>query len=220
VFRVGVLRLVAGLGIDAVGGPPHCDFVDEVGARVASRRCPDRLGVTLAGVMLNLGGEVGDQSGSLCQVGPPDGMGMERFWNAGKPEERTWVGRGKRWEAPVEDGGHIARGSEVASGGGCHHVADWVLSSFGRQREQVGSQGWPGGFGGESGDVAVGLVELCDGLGSDKLFGRDVGAVGVALHRLEKPGRRVVELTQHGAGRGRSFIAGNDLLQRLSRRAR
>jgi hypothetical protein len=99
-------------------------------------------------------------------------------------------------------------------------VADWVLSSFGRQREQVGSQGWPGGFGGESGDVAVGLVELCDGLGSDKLFGRDVEAVGVALHRLEKPGRRVVELTQHGAGRGRSFIAGNDLLQRLSRRAR
>jgi hypothetical protein len=29
----------------------------------------------------------------------------------------------------------------------------------------VGSEGWPGGFGGEAGDVLVGLVELCDGLG-------------------------------------------------------
>ena len=29
------------------------------------------------------------------------------------------------------------------------------------------------------------MVELCDGLGSDQLFGRDVEAVGVALDRLE-----------------------------------
>ena len=48
------------LGIDAVGGPPHCDFTDKCGARVASRRSPDRLGVTLAGVILHLVGEVGD----------------------------------------------------------------------------------------------------------------------------------------------------------------
>jgi hypothetical protein len=78
-FELGSSGWSRVLGIDAVGGPPHCDFVDEVGARVASRRCPDRLGVTLAGVMLNLGGEVGTSLGSLCQVGPPDGMGMERF---------------------------------------------------------------------------------------------------------------------------------------------
>ena len=86
--------------------------------------------------------------------------------------------------------------------------------------EQVGSQGRPGGFGGESGDVLVGLVELCDGLGSDELFGCDVEAVGVALDRLEKPGRWIVEFAQQGAGGDRRFIAGKDLLQRLGRGAR
>jgi hypothetical protein len=59
-------------------------------------------------------------------------------------------------------------------------VQKGVLPGFGRQREQVGSQGWPGGFGGESGDVVVGLVELCDGLGPDDLFGCDVEAVCTA----------------------------------------
>jgi hypothetical protein len=70
------------LGIDAVGGPPHCDFTNEGGARVASLRCPDRLGVILAGVVLDLVGEVGDQLGSLSQVVAPDGMGMQRSWYA------------------------------------------------------------------------------------------------------------------------------------------
>ena len=208
------------LGIDAVGGPPHCDFADEGAARVTSRCSPDWLGVTLAGVVLDLAGEVGDQLGSLCQVGPPDGMVMQRWWNAREPGQRTWVGRRELWEAPVEDGGHVACGFEVASGGGCQHEAEWVLSSFGRQGEQVGPQGWPGGFSGESGDVLVGLVELRDGLGSEELFGRDVEAVGVALDRLEKPGRWVVELAQQGAGGDRRFIAGDDLLQRLGRRPR
>ena len=45
-------------------------------------------------------------------------------------------------------------------------------------------------------------------------------AVGVALHRLEEPGRRVVELAQHGAGGDRRFIPGDDQLQRLGRRTR
>jgi hypothetical protein len=66
------------VGIDAVGGPPHRDFADEGGARVASRWCPDWLGVTLTGVILNLAGEICDQLGSLCQVGPPDRVGMQR----------------------------------------------------------------------------------------------------------------------------------------------
>ena len=158
--------------------------------------------------------------GSLCQVVAPDGMGMQRCWNAREPGQRTWVGRRERWEAPVEDGGHVACGFEVASAGGCQQVAEWVLSGFGREGEQVGSQGWPGGFSGESGEVLVGLVELCDGLGSDELFGCDVEAVGVALDRLEEPGRWVVELAQQGAGGDGRFIAGEDLLQRLGRRAR
>jgi hypothetical protein len=99
-------------------------------------------------------------------------------------------------------------------------VAEWVLTSFGRQRERVCPQGRPGGFSGESGDVLVGYVKLCDGLGSDKLLGCDVEAVGVALDRLEEPGLRVVELAQHGAGGDRRFIAAEDLQQRLGRRAR
>jgi hypothetical protein len=53
-------------------------------------------------------------------------------------------------------------------GGGCQQVAEWMLSGFGGEGEQVAPQGWPGGFGGESGDVVVGLVELCDGLGSEE----------------------------------------------------
>ena len=96
------------LGIDAVGGAPHCDVADEGCARVTSRRCPDWLGGILAGVVLDLVGEVGDQLGSLGQVCPPDGMGMEHLWNAREPGQRTWVGRREFWEAPVEDGGHVA----------------------------------------------------------------------------------------------------------------
>jgi hypothetical protein len=49
------------LGIDAVGCAPHGDFAGEAGARVASRWCPDWLGVTVPGVVLNLVGEVCDQ---------------------------------------------------------------------------------------------------------------------------------------------------------------
>ena len=86
---------------------------------------------------------------------------MQRGWTAREPGERTWVDRRQRWEAPVEDGGH-ACSFEVASAGGCQHVPQWVLSSFGRDGEQVGSEGWPGGFSSESGEVLVGLVELCD----------------------------------------------------------
>jgi hypothetical protein len=84
----------------------------------------------------------------------------------------------------------------------------------------VGSKGRPGGFSGEAGDVLVGYVELCDGLGSDKLFGCDVEAVGVALDRLEQPDLWVIELAQRGAGGDGRFIASEDLLQRLNRRTR
>ena len=91
------------LGIDALGGAPHCDFADEGGARVAPLWCACWLGVTLPGVVLDLVGEVGDQVGSLCQVLAPDGMGTQhRWWNAGEPGQRTWVVRRELWEAPVK----------------------------------------------------------------------------------------------------------------------
>jgi hypothetical protein len=91
----------------------------------------------LAGVVLDLAGEVGDQLGSLCQVAAPDRMGMQGWWNAWQPGQRPWGGWRECCEAPVEDGGHIVCGSEVASGGGRQQVAEWVLSSLGRQVEQV-----------------------------------------------------------------------------------
>jgi hypothetical protein len=105
----------------------------------------------LVGMILDLVGEVGDQLGSLCQVGPPARMAMEHSWNAREPRQR--------------------------------------------------------------------MVEFCDGLGSEELFGCDVEAVGVALDRLEKPRRWVVEFAEHGAGGDRRFIAAEDLLQRLAWRA-
>jgi hypothetical protein len=64
------------LAVDAVGGPPDCDFANEDGG-MSSCRCPGWRSVTLAGVILDLFGEVGDQLGSPCQVAPPDGVGME-----------------------------------------------------------------------------------------------------------------------------------------------
>ena len=119
---------------------------------------PGWRAVTLAGVVLSLVGEVGDKLGSLCQVAAPDRIGMEREWNAREPGQRTWVGWCEPCEAPIEDGGHVACGFELASGGGRQQVAKWVLARFGREGDQVGSQGRPGRFVGESGDVLVGLV--------------------------------------------------------------
>jgi hypothetical protein len=95
-----------------------------------------------------------------------------------------------------------------------------MLSSLGRDGEQVGSKGWPSRLVGESREVLVGLVELCHGLGSEELFGCDVEAVGVALDRLEQPCCWVVELPKHAASGERRFIAVEDLLQRLGRRGR
>jgi hypothetical protein len=66
------------MGIDAVGGTPHCNFADEWQARVTSRRCPGWLASTSAGVILDLVGEVGDKLGSLCQAASPDRMVVER----------------------------------------------------------------------------------------------------------------------------------------------
>src|SRR5215217_7461030 len=73
------------LGIDAVGGSPYCDFADEGGAQLTSRCSPVQRGVTLAGMVVNLGGEVGDELRSLCQVVAPNGIGMERWLNAREP---------------------------------------------------------------------------------------------------------------------------------------
>src|SRR5215207_60631 len=94
---------------------------------------------------------------------------------------------------------------------GCPPVSAANASRWARRVGQAGSAVTPG-------EVLVGLVELRYGLGSEELFGGDVEAVGVALDRLEEPGRRVVELAQEGAGGDGAVVAGEDLLQRLGRR--
>src|SRR3954451_10391651 len=100
-------------------------------------------------MILDLVGEVGDQLGSLCQVGPLARMATKRLWNAWEPRQRTWVDRGQLEEAPVEDGRQVVCGSKVATRGRCQQVSERVRSGFGREGDQVGSQGWPGGFRGE-----------------------------------------------------------------------
>jgi hypothetical protein len=59
-FELGSSGWARVLGIDAVRGPPHGDFANEVGARVASRCSPGWRPVTLTCVALDLAGEVGD----------------------------------------------------------------------------------------------------------------------------------------------------------------
>jgi hypothetical protein len=105
---------------------------------VASRCSPNWRAISLAGVLLDLGGEVGDKLGSLCQIFGPDVIGLEGGWNAWEPGQRTWVSRGHLWEAPVEDSRHVVCGSKgVAAGGGCQQAPERMFTSFGRQREQI-----------------------------------------------------------------------------------
>ena len=100
----------------------------------------------------------------------------------------------------MEDGGHVAGGGEVAAAGRFLEVAEGVLAGFGGELEEVGSEGGPGGFVGEAGDVVVDGFEIGDAFGSDEVFGGDVEAVGVALDGAVQPGGGVVEFAQ---GRGR-----------------
>jgi hypothetical protein len=59
-FELGSSGWSRVLGIDAVGGAPHCNFADQGGARMTAWGCPDWLGVTLAGVVVDVVSEVGD----------------------------------------------------------------------------------------------------------------------------------------------------------------
>ena len=123
---------------------------------MAARRCPYRLFAALAGAVSNLICEVDDELRPLRQVLAPNVMIMKRCRNAGKPGQRSWVnGCGLR-EAPVEDSGHVFGGAEISSSGGCQEVEEWVLTGFGRQREQVCSEGRPRRLAGEFGDDLVG----------------------------------------------------------------
>jgi len=106
------------LGVDAAGGPPHGYVGDECGARVASRRSPYWLIVGSGCEVSNLAGEVGDVLCSLGQAVTPGGMVLNRVWNLWEPGQRSWFGCRECCEAPVEDGGHVSCGGEIATAGG------------------------------------------------------------------------------------------------------
>ena len=106
------------LGVDAAGGPPHGYVADEGGARVASRRSPDWLIVGSGCEVSNLAGEVGDVLCSFGQVVTPGGMVLNRVWNVWEPGQRSCFGCRECCEAPVEDGGHVSCGREIATAGG------------------------------------------------------------------------------------------------------
>ena len=129
------------LGIDAVGGPPHCDLADEGSARVASRCCPDRLGVTSAGVVWTWSARSATSWDRFARYSPHMGWAWSGGGMPGSQGNGAGVGRRERCKPPVEDGGHVTCGSEVASAGGCLQVAEWVLTGFGRD----GRAGVPAG---------------------------------------------------------------------------
>jgi hypothetical protein len=80
-------------------------------------------------------------------------------------------------------------------------VEEWVFTGFGRQREQVRSEGWPRRLAGEFRDDVAGLaIEYLNNLGANQLLGRDMEPVGVALNGLEQPGSRVAEFSEQCAG--------------------
>ena len=119
----------------------------------------------------------------------------------------------------MEDGGHVASGGEVAAKSSIVEMAERVVAGLGGEVEEVGSEGRPGRFAGEAGDVLVDRVEVGNNLGSEEVFGGGVEAVGVALDSVEQPGGGVVEFTQGRGGGGRRVVAGQDLLQGLGRGA-
>ena len=60
----------------------------------------------------------------------------------------------------MEDCGHVAGGGEVASAGSFLEVTQGVVAGFGAELQQMGAEGGPGGFVGESGEEPVDGVEV------------------------------------------------------------
>jgi hypothetical protein len=120
------------LGVDADCGAPNGDFTEEGDARVAARRRPYRLFAVLAGAVSNLICEADNELRPLRQILAPNGMIMKRLRYAGKPRQRSRVGRCGLWEAPVQHGGHVLCGVEFSSSGGCVQVDERVLIGLSR----------------------------------------------------------------------------------------
>ena len=141
-------------------------------------------------------GQVGNELGTLGEIVAPDRIDLQSDWDAGQPRQRPVIGCRSLRKSPVKDGGHVASGGEVTAKGSIVEVAERVVARFGGEVEEMGSQGGPGRFAGEPGNVLVDLVEVGNNLGSEEVFGGGVKAVGVPLDSVEQPGSRITELTQ------------------------
>jgi hypothetical protein len=105
------------------------------------------------------------------------------------------------WEAPVQDGGDVFSRAEIPPECGFMEVDERVFAGLCCQGDEVGSQGRPGGF---LGDVRYDLigsaVERIHNCGSDDSFSGGLQAIGVALDRINQPGRRVAKSAEKRRG--------------------
>jgi hypothetical protein len=58
-------------------------------------------------------------------------------WNVWEPGQRSCFGCRECCEAPVEGGGHVPCGREMAAAGGFLQVAEWMLAGLGGEVDQV-----------------------------------------------------------------------------------
>jgi hypothetical protein len=121
-------------GVDAVGGSPHGYVTDDADVGLAARRRPNRLRAVPTGLISNVIGKVDHQPGPLGQIPTPNGMIMKRLRDSG--QWSVFAGWGF-WEAPIQDSGHVCRGVEFPTGGGCVQVEEWVLPGLSRQPEEM-----------------------------------------------------------------------------------
>ena len=95
-----------------------------------------------------------------------------------------------------------------------------MFSGFGRQRDDVCSEGRPRRLAGEFGDDLVGsAVEHLNDLRSNEVLGCHLKAVGVTLDGRVEAGSRVAEFSQQCCGGGGGVVAVENLLQGLGRGA-
>jgi hypothetical protein len=113
------------------------------------------------------------------------------------------VGYGWRWVLgdAIEDGGDVVGRAEISPECGFIEVDERVFAGLCGQGDEVGSQDGPGRFVGDLGyDLLGSAVERVHNCGSDDLLRGGVQAIGVALHRIMQPGRRVAESAEERRG--------------------
>jgi hypothetical protein len=104
----------------------------------------------------------------------------ELLGDAGEPGQWSLAGRQVVVEAPVEDGGAVVGGVQLAGAGGDLERGGGVGAGGGEQ-DEVGAQGGPRGVVGDAGDDPVGTgLQRGDSGGAEVVFCGDGEGVEVA----------------------------------------